>query len=61
MAIELKQGGRPTKRPSDDVLADMYRTHTARQIADEYGVTEATVRSWIARIRRKGVVQNERK
>lgn len=51
--IERKKGGRPTKRPSNEKLNEMYQSMTARQIGMKYNVSENTVRSWIYRARRK--------
>ena len=42
-----KRGGRPTNRPDPDTLAELYRTHTARQIARMYGVKRGTVAHWV--------------
>lgn len=42
-----KRGGRPTNRPDAETLADLYRTHTARQIAQMYGVAKGTVEQWV--------------
>lgn len=58
MAIVKKQGGRPTKRPSAEKLQEMYSHMTAREIADECGVSESTVRSWIARLRKSEALHN---
>lgn len=51
--IPMKVGGRPTKRPSAEVLCEMYKVHTAKEIAEEYGVAISTVRSWICRLRKE--------
>lgn len=53
MAIVVqKRSGRPSVRPDNDTVMALYKDHTAPEIASMYGVKEATVRSWIARIRR---------
>ena len=44
---------RPTKRPSIEVLSDLYETHTTKQIAELYQVPEGTVKSWIYRYRQE--------
>lgn len=53
MTLAKKKGGRPSKRPSVEMLNMLYQNMTAKQIADEYGVKESTVRSWIARARKE--------
>lgn len=52
MDIPRKKGGRPTKRPDPELLAELYAKHTAEEIAKQYGVKTPTVRSWVARIRK---------
>ena len=54
MAIVFrKQPGRPAKKPiSDDELLELYRTHTATEIAAMYDVKPSTVRSWVTKIRK---------
>lgn len=47
--IQKKQGGRPSKCPELTVLNELYVSHTAREIAEEYGVSINTVRGWIRR------------
>lgn len=47
-----RQGGRPTVRPDDDELLDLYRVHTATEIGAMYGVKASTVRAWVTKIRR---------
>lgn len=42
-----KTSGRPTNRPSMEVLADLHREHSADEIAKMYGVSVSTVRGWI--------------
>lgn len=62
MTIEAKKNGRPSRRPPTEVLAKMYQEHTAREIAIQYGVSVATVKSWIHRARkaeRNEVTRNE--
>lgn len=53
MEIAKKKSGRPTNRPSLDMLAMLYQNLTASEIAKQYGVKESTVRSWIARARKE--------
>lgn len=50
--LEKKQAGRISKRPDIDTLSRLYAEKNAREIAAMYGVSEATVRSWILRYRR---------
>lgn len=48
-----KQPGRPAKKSiSDDELLELYRTHTATEIAAMYDVKPSTVRSWVTKIRK---------
>lgn len=56
MEIPVKKGagGRPMSRPSIETLANLYKDHTAREIAEIYNVREATVYSWINRARKTG-------
>ena len=42
---------RKTKRPSIEILSDLYANHTTKQIAEIYQVPEGTVKSWIYRYR----------
>lgn len=50
--LERKNAGRPSRRPDVDTLSDLYSEKSAREIAETYGVAEATVRKWIYRYRR---------
>lgn len=48
-----KQPGRPAKKPiTDDELLELYRSHTATEIAAMYNVQPSTVRSWVTKIRK---------
>lgn len=49
--IKSKKGGRPSKRPSAEQLAMLYETVTAKDIAEEFGVSVSTVRGWIRKVR----------
>ena len=49
--LEVKKGGRPTKKPSIEELDKMYANMTAKEIAIKFGVTEQTVRRWICNYR----------
>ena len=49
--ILLNAKKRATKRPSIEVLSDLYSNHTTKQIAEIYQVPEGTVKSWIYRYR----------
>lgn len=53
MTIPKKEGGRPSKRPSNEQLALLYQANTAKAIAEKYGVSEYTVRNWIAKARKE--------
>ena len=47
-----KNNGRPSKRPPESVLAQEYAEHTAKEIAEKYGVAESTVKRWISNYRK---------
>lgn len=51
--IPLKQHPGTSKRPPLDELAKLYAEHTAKEIGTMYGVSESTVRSWVARARKR--------
>ena len=51
--IKKKKGGRPTARPDENTLATLYASMTAREIAEQYHVSEYTVRGWINRARKQ--------
>lgn len=42
-----------SNRPPLENLAELYSCYTAREIAEMFQVKEATVRSWVARARKK--------
>jgi uncharacterized protein YjcR len=48
-----KKHGRPSKKPDNEQLFTEYSQMTATQLAEKYGVPVSTVRSWIARARKK--------
>lgn len=47
MRVNFKRHGRPSNRPTDEVLEALYEIMTAPAIGKKYGVTEATVRNWL--------------
>lgn len=47
-----KNKGRPSKRPSVSKLAREYSKKSTKDIAQKYGVSESTVRSWVFKARR---------
>ena len=51
--FEKKKNGRPTKRPDLQLLSMLYQTMTAKEIAQQYCVSESTVRSWVSRARKQ--------
>lgn len=51
--ITHKKKGRPTNRPDAGVLTALYKDHTAREIAEQYGVAITTVQAWITRYRKE--------
>lgn len=52
-----KKGGRPSKMPPADELLRLYEKHTSTEIGKVYGVSSSTVRTWVARLKKKGVEQ----
>lgn len=54
MTIPVKKGGRPSNRPSNEKLANLYQEMTAKEIAKMYKVSEHTVRNWINKARKEG-------
>ena len=52
MDIPKKKGGRPSKRPPDEVIVKLYKQYTSSEIAEKYGVKPGTVRSWISLLRK---------
>lgn len=51
--IPRKKGsGRPTNKPSLKQLAKDYEKLSVKEVAEKYGVAEATVRTWVFRARR---------
>ena len=60
MTIERKIGGRPSKRPSNEELAMLYSSMTAKQVAEHYGVSEFTVRNWINKARKEESANDKR-
>lgn len=53
MEIKKKKSGITSRRPSPEKLAELYEHMTASQIARMYHVKEATVRSWIYKLRKE--------
>lgn len=52
MTIQAKKQGRPSRMPDTETLAELYFSHTAREIAEQYGVSVSTVKGWIWRLRK---------
>lgn len=51
--VYRKQAGRPAKKPvDDDTLLELYKSHTATEVAAMYDVKPSTVRSWVSKIRK---------
>jgi transposase len=46
-----KKSGRVSKKSDESELAAKYAVMTAKELAEEYGVAEITVRRWIAHYR----------
>ena len=51
--FEKKKNGRPSVRPDLSTLSMLYQTMTAKEIAQQYNVSESTVRSWVSRARKQ--------
>lgn len=51
--VKLKRGGRPSKRPTNEELANLYANFTAKEIGCMYEVPVATVRNWISKARKE--------
>lgn len=60
MTITRKKGGRPSKRPSNEELAMLYSSMTAKEVGEHYGVSEFTVRNWINKARKEERADDER-
>lgn len=60
MAITFnkKAGGRPSVRPDVKTFANEYKTHTAKELAEKYGVAVSTVRSWACHYRKAGLMKD---
>lgn len=60
MTIPLKaKGGKPSKRPPVEELAELYSKMTAKEVAAHYGVAESTVKTWIAYYRKQEATKHE--
>lgn len=53
--LEYKKKGKPSKKPSAEELSRLYETKTAKEIAFQLGVSESTVKHWIADYRKEKV------
>ena len=51
--VMKKNSGRPTNRPDVATLDELYKDHTATEIAAMYKVSPSCVRSWVMRYRRE--------
>jgi len=60
--IERKKGGRPSKRPRSEEelleLVELYKTHTATELAERYNVKSSTIRAWVCDLRKGGASLN---
>ena len=54
-SVPRKQAGKPTNRPNDDRLIQLYiyERKTSPELAAMFDVSPSTIRNWIARLRRK--------
>jgi len=48
-----KKKGKPTKRPPKEKLSELYKEHTAKEIAAMYQVHVKTVENWIKTYRKE--------
>ena len=48
-----KQSGRKSKKPSKVELEMLYSQMSGREVAEQYGVAESTVRKWIGEYRKE--------
>lgn len=46
--LQKKKKGRISKRPKIEVLSELYEHMTAKQIAEQFKVSDSTVRHWIS-------------
>ena len=46
--------GRQGRRPDDNTLIDLYQRYTAREIAEQRGVSISSVKLWVRQLRREG-------
>lgn len=53
MTIPNKKPGPVSKRPPMEVLSELYANHTMKEIAEQYGVSVNTVKTWIATYRKQ--------
>lgn len=51
--LQKKNKGRTSKRPSMEELSELYSRLTAKQIAEQFAVSDSTVRHWIATYRKQ--------
>lgn len=62
ITMEIKKGGRPSKRPKSEAeareLIELYKTHTATELAERYDVKPATIRAWVSDLRKGGASVN---
>lgn len=48
-----KTRGRISKRPAEAELSALYQKMTGKEVAKHYGVSDSTVRAWIAYYRKQ--------
>lgn len=53
LAYKTRGGNKVSKKPSLEVLSDLYSKMTAKEIAAMYDVSPSTVRTWIASYRKQ--------
>ena len=51
--LQQKQKGRVSKKPEIEVLSELYKRMTAKQIAEQFHVSDSTVRHWISNYRKQ--------
>lgn len=51
--VQMKKGGRPTKRPSVEEFNEIRSKMTNKQVAEHYGVALQTIRTWVKAYRKE--------
>lgn len=57
LVMPNKPMGRPRMRPDAETLCKLYGEKSVKEIAEMYGVKDATVRCWASRIRKGDITE----